>query len=132
MVLGQEKKSDRGAERGLYRLLRVEEVAYVLGISRRWVLHLCEEGRIPHIRVGERFRFDPNELREWVEREGRKYRKEILGKLAVRVDYIGSVEDVAFVLNVGIGWVVRRFGRRRKFTEEWVRGWIEKRKSPPV
>jgi excisionase family DNA binding protein len=38
-----------------------------LGISTRQVRRFVADGEIPFIRVGHSTRFDPNELREWID-----------------------------------------------------------------
>ncbi|MBI5069071.1 MAG: helix-turn-helix domain-containing protein [Deltaproteobacteria bacterium] len=46
-----------GGERG--RLLSVRAVAELLGVSTATVYRLCEEGRLPHLRVGNAIRVMP-------------------------------------------------------------------------
>ncbi len=48
-------------------LFRVEDVALLLGISRRQVFAMLAAGRIPVVRVGKRVvRFIPGEIDAWV------------------------------------------------------------------
>jgi excisionase family DNA binding protein len=49
-------------------LLTVEEAASFLNVSRRQVYLLVERGQLPTVRVGQRIRFIPEELRTYVER----------------------------------------------------------------
>ena len=49
-------------------LLTINATAAFLGISRRQVYTLLERGELPHIRVGERTRFMPADLRDYLER----------------------------------------------------------------
>jgi excisionase family DNA binding protein len=60
------------SQRTLEPLLTIDETAAVLGISRRQVYTLLERRELPHVRVGERTRFLPADLRAYLEqhREG--------------------------------------------------------------
>lgn len=49
-------------------LLTVADAATYLAVSRRQVYLLIERGELRHVRVGERIRFIPAELREYLER----------------------------------------------------------------
>ena len=49
-------------------LLSINEVAAILGVSRASVYTLINAGEIVPIRVGERARFDPTEVRAYLER----------------------------------------------------------------
>lgn len=49
-------------------LLSIDSTAAFLGISRRQVYTLLERGELPHVRVGERTRFIPDDLRDYLER----------------------------------------------------------------
>lgn len=51
------------------KLLKVEEVAELLNVSRRTVYTLVEIEKIPHAHVGGQIRFLPDVLDEWL-REG--------------------------------------------------------------
>ena len=50
------------------RLLRMEAVAEVLGVSRATAYRLVESGELPHFRVANAIRVDPDELRAWMQR----------------------------------------------------------------
>jgi len=49
-------------------LLTVGDAASFLGVSRRQVYLLVERGQLPTVRVGQRIRFIPEELRAYIER----------------------------------------------------------------
>jgi putative molybdopterin biosynthesis protein len=49
-------------------LLSINEVAQLLGISRPTVYALIRRGELIAIRVGERLRFDPADVRGYLER----------------------------------------------------------------
>lgn len=49
------------------KLLTVPEVAEFLGAARATVYAWCQQGKIPHVRVGDLIRFDPAELQTWLE-----------------------------------------------------------------
>ncbi len=62
------------------RLLRTEEVAALLGISRAWVYELVRRGEIPYVKMGKRaVRFPAEELEAWVAARKRlpKVREEV-------------------------------------------------------
>jgi excisionase family DNA binding protein len=48
-------------------LLTIDATAAFLGISRRQVYTLLERRELPHVRVGERTRFLPEDLRAYLE-----------------------------------------------------------------
>jgi len=52
----------------LEELLTIAAVARVLGISRGSVYGLMRSGELPAIRVGERARFDPSDVRAYLNR----------------------------------------------------------------
>jgi excisionase family DNA binding protein len=49
-------------------LLTINGAASFLAVSRRQVYTLLERGELPHVRVGERTRFLPADLRDYLER----------------------------------------------------------------
>lgn len=55
-------------EGGPARLLTYGEVAKALGISERSLWTLVQEGRIAAVRFGRTVRFDPADLRSFIER----------------------------------------------------------------
>lgn len=52
----------------LPRLLDAPAVAEHLGISQRHVKRLVADRRIPYVKVGGLVRFDPADVRDWLER----------------------------------------------------------------
>lgn len=48
-------------------LLTVEGLAEHLGVSTRTVRRLVAERRIPYLKCGHLVRFDPDEVKEWLE-----------------------------------------------------------------
>jgi excisionase family DNA binding protein len=57
--------------RPLGRLMTITEVADALGVAVRHVRRLVYERRIPYIKWGHLLRFDPTEIRTWID----KYRR---------------------------------------------------------
>ena len=49
------------------RLLSVREVAEWLSMSTPWVYKACECGTLPYHRIGEAIRFDPEEIKTYLE-----------------------------------------------------------------
>ena len=54
--------------KALAPLLSINEVAAILGVSRTSVYTLIQAGELAPIRVGERARFDPIDVRAYLER----------------------------------------------------------------
>jgi len=52
----------------LQRLLRPREAAELLAISERTLWALSNKGDLPRVEIGGSVRYDPADLREWVER----------------------------------------------------------------
>jgi excisionase family DNA binding protein len=50
-------------------LLSINEVARLLGISRATVYELMRDGALVPIRVGERARFEPADIRAYLDRQ---------------------------------------------------------------
>jgi excisionase family DNA binding protein len=48
-------------------LVDIQSVADSLGISMRQVRRWVAEGQIPFVRVGHLIRFDPDELKDWID-----------------------------------------------------------------
>lgn len=48
-------------------LISIDAVARQLGVEVRHVRRLVYEGRIPYIKWGHLLRFDPAEIRDWVD-----------------------------------------------------------------
>lgn len=55
----------------LPRLLTITEIAEVLGVEPRHIRRLVQERRIPYIKWGHLLRFDPDEIRPWLDRHRR-------------------------------------------------------------
>jgi excisionase family DNA binding protein len=53
---------------GLETLLTINDVARVLGVSRATVYELTRVGELVPIRVGQRARFEPADVRAYLER----------------------------------------------------------------
>jgi excisionase family DNA binding protein len=53
---------------GLEPLLSINEVARLLGVSRATVYELMRDGSLVPIRVGERARFEPADVRAYLDR----------------------------------------------------------------
>lgn len=62
-------------------LMDCEEVARRLGTTVRHIRRLVFERRIPYVKVGRLVRFDPDDMREWLEPQ----------KVEVRVDPVGGL-----------------------------------------
>lgn len=56
-------------------LLTVPEVALVLQATERRVKRMAREGRLPSVRLGRSFRFDPAALRGWIAAGGHNHPK---------------------------------------------------------
>jgi len=48
-------------------LMTVGEVASWLGISTPWIYKQCEKGSLPFLRLGEAIRFDPEEIKAYLQ-----------------------------------------------------------------
>lgn len=48
-------------------LLNADEVADLLGVSRRWVMARTRAGEIPALRFGKVFRYRKSAIEEWME-----------------------------------------------------------------
>lgn len=64
--MSQERNPHREPERWL---LRVDEVAALLGLSRAKVYGLIQAGRIPSVRIDSSRRVPADALRAWVEQQ---------------------------------------------------------------
>jgi len=49
------------------KLLKPEEIADMLGVSRKTVVIMAREQRLPCVRVGRLVRFDAKEIRRWID-----------------------------------------------------------------
>ena len=50
-------------------MLTVDQVAEVLRVHKSTIYRLVKRGKLPAFRVGSDWRFDPERLDEWVERQ---------------------------------------------------------------
>ena len=50
-------------------LLTPKEAAAALAVSERTLWQLKTDGEIPHVSIGRSVRYDPADLREWIERQ---------------------------------------------------------------
>ncbi len=57
------------------RLLSVPEAAEMLGLSRHTLNQWVSQGRIPHVKLGRRTLFEPNDLEELIENNRVKPKK---------------------------------------------------------
>lgn len=60
------REPDNGRDR-LPHLLRMEELAELLGVSVRHLRRLVQERRIPSLKVGHYVMFDRSEIAAWLE-----------------------------------------------------------------
>ena len=58
-------------KRDVSRLMTPDEIAAVLRITRKTVIIMAREGRIPCIRVGRIVRFDSDEIQRWIDGQRR-------------------------------------------------------------
>jgi excisionase family DNA binding protein len=49
-------------------LIGYREAARLLGVSDRTIFSLAKQGQIPAVRIGRAVRFDPADLRTWIEK----------------------------------------------------------------
>lgn len=49
-------------------LINARETAVMLAISSRTLWKLTASGDIPHVRIGRAVRYDPRDLRSWIDR----------------------------------------------------------------
>lgn len=59
----------------LPNLLDVEQLASLLHVNVRHIRRLVHEGRVPVIKLGHLVRFDPSEIREWIDEKRRPPRQ---------------------------------------------------------
>ena len=50
-------------------LIRPDELAKGMKVAQGTVYAWCERGLIPHIRLGKCIRFDPVEIKEWLQKK---------------------------------------------------------------
>lgn len=54
----------------LPKLLTARELEERIGIRRARLYELVRSGAIPHVRLGESIRFDPDRIRRWIDEGG--------------------------------------------------------------
>ena len=64
------------------KLLKVAEVAEITRLSEITIYKWAEDGRIPSFRLGNRVRFDRDEIMEWLRRQRRENGNEKVVKTA--------------------------------------------------
>ena len=57
------------------RLVDVEEVAYMLGMSKNTIYCWVSQGRIPFVKCGRSTRFDLQEIDKWIKENSVKERR---------------------------------------------------------
>jgi excisionase family DNA binding protein len=50
-----------------FALIDAKAASTMLGVPPTWLLAQAREGRIPHHRLGHYVRFNPDDLREWLQ-----------------------------------------------------------------
>ena len=50
-----------------FALIDAKTASVILGVPPTWLLAQAREGRIPHHRLGHYVRFNPDDLREWLQ-----------------------------------------------------------------
>jgi excisionase family DNA binding protein len=56
-------------------LVDARTAAKMLGVCQRTLWRLTDIGELPHVRIGRRVLYCPQQLREWVERRARRDRE---------------------------------------------------------
>lgn len=59
-------------------LLRIEDVAALLRMSKFWIYRRVESGELPALKLGRALRFDPAAVEKWLGQNG--YEPKILRK----------------------------------------------------
>ena len=76
MGLGAQRKRILGAMEAVRvvftRLMKPQEVAFILNISERHLRRLVEEGKIPYVEIDGAPRFLPEDIREWIKKRRRE------------------------------------------------------------
>ena len=52
-------------------LMKPEAVADILQVARKTVVEMARRNDIPHVRIGRYYRFDPDEISRWIDRNRR-------------------------------------------------------------
>jgi excisionase family DNA binding protein len=56
-------------------MMTVRQVAELLGVHENWVYDQAASGELPSYKIGGARRFDPDELRDWIEQHRENGRK---------------------------------------------------------
>jgi excisionase family DNA binding protein len=56
-------------------MMTVRQVAELLGVHENWVYDQAASGELPSYKIGGTRRFDPDELRDWIEQHRENGRK---------------------------------------------------------
>jgi len=51
------------------KLMTYQEVAAMLDLSVRFIAKLVGLGEIPHVKIGKSVRFNPDKIKEWVDKK---------------------------------------------------------------
>ena len=62
--------------RGRTKVMKVAEVAYLLNLDPDTIVRYANEEKIPAFKVGSRWRFDPETLALWIEKQNGVYHEE--------------------------------------------------------
>ena len=65
---GTEKDEDDTGESGLAQLMTTKEMGKYLKLHQVTICKLSKEGKIPSIRIGNRWRFDKEAIDAWIAR----------------------------------------------------------------
>jgi excisionase family DNA binding protein len=72
MTLRDSTGTSSGQLPGAPLLLTAREAARLLSISPRTLWTLTNRGELPAVRIGRAIRYDPVDLRHWIERQKQK------------------------------------------------------------
>ena len=63
---GIQLPASEGSATGMPRLLTVRELAAFLGLHQKTIYDWSSRGELPCLRLGNRLRFDPNDVLRWL------------------------------------------------------------------
>jgi excisionase family DNA binding protein len=67
MATARDRAPDAHQDAPLPKLVDIQSVSGSLGVSMRQIRRWVAEGMIPFVRVGHLIRFDPEELKDWID-----------------------------------------------------------------
>ncbi|NQU42008.1 helix-turn-helix domain-containing protein [bacterium] len=74
------KSKDKSGKAGLpERLLSATDLAEYLGVGEHTIYRWCKSRKIPHFSLNTSYRFDPGEIKTWLERKHRDPEEEPRG-----------------------------------------------------